>query len=104
VTHGDTPVCDLNSYAKDRGCTHPGCDVPGYLTEVHHVEEWATGGATNADKLTLACKPHHQLIDQGWKTRKLANGRTEWIPPPHLDTGTRTNNYHHPERLFDTDG
>ena len=22
-------------YAKDRGCTHPGCDVPGYWCEVH---------------------------------------------------------------------
>jgi hypothetical protein len=90
-------------HAKDRGCTHPGCDAPGYLTEVHHVEEWATGGATNIDKLTLACKPHHRLLDQGWKTRKLPDGRTEWIPPPHLDTGARTNNYHHPERLFDTE-
>jgi hypothetical protein len=24
-------------YAKDRGCTAPGCDVPGYYCEVHHV-------------------------------------------------------------------
>jgi hypothetical protein len=87
-------------HAKDRGCTHPGCDVPGYLTEVHHVDEWAAGGSTNVDKLTFACKVHHRLIDKGWKTRKLADGRTEWIPPPHLDTGARTNNYHHPERLF----
>ncbi|EUA06392.1 hypothetical protein I546_5579 [Mycobacterium kansasii 732] len=29
-------------YAKDRGCTAPGCDVPGYRCEVHHVREWAT--------------------------------------------------------------
>ena len=28
-------------YAKDRGCTAPGCDVPGYFTEVHHVRKWA---------------------------------------------------------------
>jgi hypothetical protein len=26
-------------YAKDRGCTAPGCDVPGYWCEVHHIEE-----------------------------------------------------------------
>ena len=26
-------------YAKDRGCTRPGCDVPGYYCEVHHVED-----------------------------------------------------------------
>ena len=28
-------------HAKDRGCTHPGCTVPGYLSEVHHVDDWA---------------------------------------------------------------
>jgi hypothetical protein len=26
-------------YAQDRGCTHPGCDVPGYWCEVHHLNE-----------------------------------------------------------------
>jgi hypothetical protein len=26
-------------YGKDRGCTAPGCDVPGYLCEVHHVTD-----------------------------------------------------------------
>ena len=89
-------------YAKDRGCTHPGCDVPGDRCQVHHINTWATGGRTDADTLTFACPLNHKLIDQGWKTRKLPNGQTEWIPPPHLDHGQpRTNNYHHPERLFD---
>lgn len=90
-------------YAKDRGCTHPGCDVPGYWCEVHHVDEWAAGGLTNVDKLTFACKPNHKLVEKGWRTTKRADGRTEWIPPPHLDRGVRTNDYHHPERLFDDD-
>ena len=71
-------------YAKDRGCTHPGCDVPGYWCEVHHLDEWAAGGLTDVDKLTFACTPHHKLIEEGWRTRKLPNGRTEWIPPPQL--------------------
>jgi hypothetical protein len=88
-------------YAKDRGCTAPGCDVPGYWTEVHHVEDWARGGLTDIDNLTLACKPDHTLADKGWRTIKLANGQTQWIPPPHLDHGqARTNDYHHPERFF----
>ncbi|WP_353852122.1 DUF222 domain-containing protein [Mycobacterium sp. FLAC0960] len=26
-------------YAKDRGCSHPGCDVSGYYCEVHHVAD-----------------------------------------------------------------
>jgi hypothetical protein len=90
-------------YAQDRGCTHPGCDVPGYWCEVHHTDEWAAGGSTDIDKLTFVCKPEHKLIEKGWRTRKLRNGRTEWIPPPHLDRGARTNDYHHPERLFDDD-
>ena len=91
-------------YNKDRGCTAPGCDVPGYWSEVHHVDEWAAGGRTDADKLTFACPGNHKLVGKGWTTRKLPNGRTEWIPPPHLDRGQkRTNDYHHPERMFEDD-
>ncbi|BBZ74500.1 HNH endonuclease signature motif containing protein [Mycobacterium paraseoulense] len=88
-------------YAKDRGCTHPGCDAPGYWCEVHHVDEWAAGGLTDADRLTFACTPHHKLIEKGWRTRKLPNGRTEWIPPPRLGRGPGSNDYHHPERFAD---
>ncbi|GJO26941.1 hypothetical protein NJB1507_32400 [Mycobacterium marinum] len=91
-------------YAQDRGCTHPGCDVPGYWCEVHHTDEWAAGGPTDVDKLTFACKPDHKLAGNGWQTTKLPNGRTAWIPPPQLDRGARTNDYHHPERLFDDGG
>ncbi|MBO0882617.1 MAG: HNH endonuclease, partial [Mycobacterium sp.] len=39
-------------HAKDRGCTHPGCDVPGYLCEVHHIDEYANCRTTNIDNLT----------------------------------------------------
>lgn len=88
-------------YARDRGCSAPGCDVPGYLSEVHHVQDWATTHRTDSTQLTFACGPHHRLLDQGWTTRKNANGDTEWIPPPHLDRGQpRTNNFHHPERVL----
>jgi hypothetical protein len=89
-------------YAKDRGCTHSGCDVPGYLTEVHHVSDYAESHETNIDELTLRCGPHHQLITSGgWQTRKNRRGETETIPPAHLDHGQpRTNNFHHPEKLL----
>jgi hypothetical protein len=34
-------------------------------------------------------------------TRKRKDGRTEWIPPPHLDSGqSRVNDYHHPENYL----
>ena len=87
-------------HAKDRGCTAPGCTAPGYLCEVHHVTEWAAGGATDIDTLTFACAGHHKLLDHGWTTTKLANGDTRWIPPPQLPLPSGTNTYHHPERLL----
>ena len=89
-------------HAKDRGCTAPGCNVPAYWTEVHHMDDWARGGRTDIDRLTLACKPDHTMVDKGWRTIKVGSGGTQWIPPPHLDHGRpTTNDYHHPERIFD---
>ncbi|OMB98262.1 HNH endonuclease signature motif containing protein, partial [Mycobacterium colombiense] len=44
-------------YAKDRGCSAPGCTVPGYYCEVHHVTDWSTCHTTDADQLTFACGP-----------------------------------------------
>jgi Domain of unknown function (DUF222) len=92
-------------YAKDRGCSFPNCYVPGYLTEVHHVTDYAKCQTTDANDLTLGCGPHHKLVTYGsWRTRKLKNGNTEWIPPPQLDYGQpRTNTYHHPEKLLRDD-
>lgn len=87
-------------YAHDRGCTYPGCDAPGYWCEVHHCDEWVAGGATDADNLTFACAPHHKLAGRGWRTSKTPQGHTQWIPPPQLDRGARTNDFHHPERLL----
>jgi hypothetical protein len=89
-------------YAKDRGCSAPGCDVSGYYCEVHHVTDYAQCHTTDIDNLTLTCAPHHRLLQpRGWTTRKHANGNTQWIPPPHLDRGQpRTNTFHHPNKLL----
>lgn len=88
-------------YAKERGCTAPGCEVKGYYCEVHHTKEWATTHRTDIDELTFACGADHKLPEQGWTTRKNSKGETEWIPPPHLDYGQpRVNTFHHPEMLL----
>ena len=89
-------------HAKDRGCTKPGCTVPGYAAQVHHAaKDWSDGGNTNIDELAFACPPDNQLVETGgWNTRKLANGDTEWIPPPHLPLIGGVNTYHHPERFL----
>jgi hypothetical protein len=92
-------------YGKDRGCSAPGCTVPGYYCEVHHITDYATCHSTDATNLTFACGPHHRLLRPGgWTTRQHPNGHTQWIPPPHLERGQpRTNSVHHPERLLSHD-
>ncbi len=104
-----TPAQRLVLYALERGCSHPGCTVPAYWCQGHHADkDWAEGGQTNIDELTLACGPDNRLVeDGGWRTRKRKDGTTEWIPPPHLDRGQRrTNTYFHPEKMLadDEDG
>ena len=95
---------NLYLHAQDRGCTRPGCDVPGYWCEAHHVDGWAATGCTDIDTLALACGPDNRLVDKGWTTRKRKDGTTEWTPPPHLDHGQpRTNSFHHPEKLLAPD-
>jgi hypothetical protein len=96
-----SPGQRLVLYAKDRGCSHPGCPVPGYYCEVHHCTPYAKCRTTDVDDLTFGCGGHHPLAEQGWTTRKNKNGDTEWIPPPHLDHGqARINTFHHPEKLL----
>ena len=89
-------------YAKDRGCSAPGCTVPGYYCEVHHTTDYAQCRTTDITALTFACGPHHHILKPGgWTTRKNTNGDTQWIPPPHQDRGRpRTNTFHHPEKLL----
>jgi hypothetical protein len=92
-------------YAKDRGCSAPGCTTPGYYCEVHHVTDYAKCHTTDVNDLTFACGPQHRLLQPGgWTTRKNARGDTEWLPPPHLDRGQpRINTYWHPEKLLRDD-
>ncbi|HYY01876.1 MAG TPA: HNH endonuclease signature motif containing protein [Mycobacterium sp.] len=99
-----SPAQRLVLYAKDRGCSFPGCTVPANLCEAHHTDPYATNPVTDVNEMTLACRPNHKLAEQGWATRKNHNGDTEWIPPAHLDHGQpRTNTYWHPEKLLRDD-
>ncbi|MDO2385185.1 HNH endonuclease signature motif containing protein [Mycobacterium avium subsp. hominissuis] len=97
-----SPAQRIVLYAKDRGCTAPGCTVPGYYSEVHHCTDYATCHTTDINDLTFACGPHHRLLQPGaWTTHKNARGETQWLPPPHLDRNQpRTNTFHHPEKLL----
>ncbi|MCU1641924.1 MAG: hypothetical protein JWN03_2199 [Nocardia sp.] len=92
--------------ASEKGCTRPGCDAPATMCAVHHIVEWAKGGRTDIDNLTLVCDHCHAQVHDGpggWKTVVMGPdsqfpGRTGWIGPPHINpTGTpQVNHLHHP--------
>ncbi|OBK21286.1 hypothetical protein A5634_10460 [Mycobacterium asiaticum] len=100
-----SPEQRLVLLAKDRGCTRPGCTVPGYWTQVHHLEGWFAKRRTHIDELTLACGPDNRLVElRNYITRRNAHGQTEWIPPEQLEYGRpRVNCMHHPERALKPD-
>ncbi|OBI65826.1 HNH endonuclease signature motif containing protein [Mycobacterium sp. E796] len=100
-----SPAQRIVLYGKDRGCTAPGCTVPGYYSEVHHVTDYAQCHTTDVNDLTFACGCQHRMLHpNGWTTRKNTKGETEWIPPPHLNRDQpRTNTYWHPEKLLHTE-
>jgi len=96
-----SPAQRIVLFARDRGCTFPGCTLPAYLCEVHHCNRYADNPVTDVNDLTLGCGPNHKLAEQGWTARRNSRGQTEWIPPPHLDRGQpRVNTFHHPEKLL----
>jgi hypothetical protein len=51
-------------YARDRGCTFPGCHRKRYL-DGHHLHHWINGGETSAENMTLLCTHHHGLLHKG---------------------------------------
>ena len=55
--------------ARDGGCSFPGCDRPPQWCERHHVLDWARGGRTDLDNLTLCARTTTT-------TSRLAAGRT----------------------------
>jgi Domain of unknown function (DUF222)/HNH endonuclease len=61
-------------WARDRGCSFPGCKRDHYC-DAHHVEHWAVGGETSLDNLTLLCTQHHRLLHEGrFRIRREADG------------------------------
>jgi hypothetical protein len=85
-------------YARDRGCTRPGCTEPGYHCEVNHDPPWSNGGRTDADCLFFDCGPDHTLITKGLLQTKVTDkGRlayTDGTSAPEINLA------HHPEELL----
>jgi hypothetical protein len=95
-----TPDQRIICYARDRGCTHPGCDEPGYHSEVHHAPvDFLDGGPTDADKLFFACGPSHKAATDGtYRTKITEDGRLAWTDGTHPP---EVNRLHHPDELLE---
>jgi hypothetical protein len=87
-------------FARDRGCTFPGCTRTAAQSEIHHATDWALGGETNLDNLAIACAYHNNHAPKmGWRT-VLIDGVPHWQPPAwHPNQQPQRNYLHHPELL-----
>lgn len=98
-----SPAQRIMLIARDGGCTKPCCTNGPYFCQVHHGEaDFARGGNTNVDDMTLACGCDNRMVDEngGYTTKFNARNECEWHPPPALDHGqTRVNYHHRPELL-----
>ncbi len=96
-----TPGQTVALAARDRGCSFPGCDRPPSHCQRHHITDWANGGPTDIDNLTLLCGYHHrEHAKRGWQCVML-NGLPHWRPPAWLDPTPNTHPQHetlHPAR------
>jgi hypothetical protein len=87
-------------FARDRGCTFPGCDRSAARSEIHHATDWALGGLTDLDNLAIACGYHNtEAPKMGWRT-VMIDGIPHWQPPSWHPVRQPLRNYlHHPELL-----
>lgn len=73
-------------YARDGGCSFPGCDHPPEWCDRHHIVYWRDGGKTDINNLTLLCDYHHDKFEtKGWTCQLNTGGLPEWVPPKWID-------------------
>jgi hypothetical protein len=61
-------------WARDRGCSFPGCSHKRYV-DAHHIRHWADGGETSMENTMLLCSAHHRLVHEGgYEIRKDTSG------------------------------
>jgi Domain of unknown function (DUF222)/HNH endonuclease len=50
---------------RDGFCRYPGCRVPAFDTDGHHIRHWEDGGPTELRNLVSLCGFHHQRLHEG---------------------------------------
>jgi hypothetical protein len=81
---------------RDGHCAFPGCEVPFYRCELHHIRPWQDGGPTSLDNLVALCARHHHLCEPAppgvdadgyarapdqWRIRMGPDGIPQFVPP-----------------------
>lgn len=74
----------------DGCCQYPECGMPMPKCDMHHIEAWSRGGATDIENLTLICRYHHSLNDDSQSTPECGHmserlpenmWKSGWIAP-----------------------
>lgn len=62
-------------------CAKPGCPIPAYWAEAHHVIPDSEGGPTEVDNGCLLCWLDHRLVERGEFTVRMVDGRPVFGQP-----------------------
>ena len=64
-------------------CAVPHCNVPVARCEPHHIDYWATGGATDMANLVPLCGEHHRCVHEGgWRLHLDPSSRRVTVTQP----------------------
>src|SRR5256885_13510783 len=65
---------------RDHGCRFPGC--ASRFTQGHHIQHWASGGATTLSNLASLCRRHHRSVHEGgFQVERLPGGELQFRTP-----------------------
>ena len=63
--------------AENLVCPWPGCNVPADRCQVHHIDAHKNGGHTKPSNLTMLCKYHNGVNDDGGPRKKHGPGKSK---------------------------
>lgn len=68
--------------ARDMTCRFPGCTTTARRSDIDHSHDYARGGPTAVENLSVLCESHHTVKHvSGWTPVQLGGGLIEWFSP-----------------------
>lgn len=77
-----TPAQARAVLLRDRHCSFPGCDIPGFWGQLHHVWHWLDGGPTDLLNAALLCARHHTIVHRDRLTAIVTSTSVRWDTLP----------------------